>query len=165
MGREQDRRAAIAQAQIELNKKPIYLDTETTGLKENDQIVEIGLLEHDGSLAFQSLVKPTVKIPPDAARVHHHRCAGGRRAGVAGNLVASGNAVDHAPRRHLQRRIRSALVAAIAHGARPDVGHAGQRFLPHEVVRPISWRFEFADTQLSLAQPGRCARAVRSGPA
>ena len=71
MGREQDRRAAIAQAQIELNKKPIYLDTETTGLKETDQIVEIGLLEHDGSIAFQSLVRPTVRIPPEAARVHH----------------------------------------------------------------------------------------------
>ena len=71
MGREQDRRAAIAQAQIELNKKPIYLDTETTGLKDHDQIVEICLLEHDGSIAFQSLVKPTVKIPPDATRVHH----------------------------------------------------------------------------------------------
>ena len=71
MGREQDRRAAIAQAQIELNKKPIYLDTETTGLKDTDQIVEICLLEHDGSIAFQSLVKPTVKIPPDATRVHH----------------------------------------------------------------------------------------------
>ena len=71
MGREQDRRAAIAQAQIELNKKPIYLDTETTGLKDFDQIVEICLLDHDGSIAFQSLVKPTVKIPLDAARVHH----------------------------------------------------------------------------------------------
>ncbi len=71
MGRDQDRRAAIAQAQIELNKKPIYLDTETTGLKDHDQIVELCLLDHDGEIAFQSLVKPTVKIPPDATRVHH----------------------------------------------------------------------------------------------
>lgn len=71
MRREQDRQAAIAQAQIELNQQPIYLDTETTGLHDRDQIVEVCLLEHDGSIAFQSLVKPTVKIPPDAARVHH----------------------------------------------------------------------------------------------
>ena len=71
MGREQDRRAAIAWAQIELNKKPIYLDTETTGLKENDRIVEICLLEHDGAIVFESLVNPTVKVPPDATRVHH----------------------------------------------------------------------------------------------
>ena len=71
MTREQDRRAAIAKAQIELKKQPIYLDTETTGLKNADQIVEICLLEHDGTVLFESLVKPTVKIPPDAVRVHH----------------------------------------------------------------------------------------------
>lgn len=71
MGREQDRRIAIAQAQIELNKQPIYLDTETTGLKQTDQIVEICLLDHDGTVLLDSLVKPTVKIPPDATRVHH----------------------------------------------------------------------------------------------
>ena len=71
MSREQDRRAAIAQAQIELNKKLIYLDTETTGLNDLDQIVEICLLDHDGSLAFQSLVKPTVQIPAEATRIHH----------------------------------------------------------------------------------------------
>jgi DNA polymerase-3 subunit epsilon len=54
-----------------LNKKPIYLDTETTGLKGDDQIVEICLLEPDGSIAFQALVRPTVKIPADATRLHH----------------------------------------------------------------------------------------------
>ncbi len=70
MRREQDRRVAIAQAQIELNKRPMYLDTETTGLKDSDQIVEICLLDHDGSIAFQSLVKPTINIPLDATRVH-----------------------------------------------------------------------------------------------
>ena len=71
MSREQDRKAAIARAQIELNKQPVYLDTETTGLKPTDQIVEICLLESDGTVLFESLVKPTVKIPADAMRVHH----------------------------------------------------------------------------------------------
>jgi DNA polymerase III subunit epsilon len=70
MGREQDRRAAIAKAQIELNKKLAYLDTETTGLKDADQIVEICLIDNDGAVLIDSLVKPTVKIPPDAARIH-----------------------------------------------------------------------------------------------
>jgi DNA polymerase III subunit epsilon len=70
MGREHDRQAAIAQVQIELNKKPIYLDTETTGLKDRDQIVEICLLDHDGSIAFESLVRPTMRIPLEATRVH-----------------------------------------------------------------------------------------------
>jgi len=70
MGREQDRRAAIAKAQIELNKKLAYLDTETTGLKDYDQIVEICLLDNDGAVLIDSLVKPTVKIPLDATRIH-----------------------------------------------------------------------------------------------
>jgi DNA polymerase III subunit epsilon len=70
MGREQDRKAAIAKAQIELNKKLAYLDTETTGLKDRDQIVEICLIDNDGVVLIDSLVKPTVKIPFDATRVH-----------------------------------------------------------------------------------------------
>src|SRR5512143_110571 len=70
MGREQERRAAIAKAQSELNKKPAYLDTETTGLKDYDQIVEICLIDNDGAVLIDSLVKPTVKIPFDATRVH-----------------------------------------------------------------------------------------------
>jgi DNA polymerase III epsilon subunit-like protein len=71
MGREHDRKAAIAKAQIELNKQPVYLDTETTGLKDTDQIVEICLIDHDGAIVFESLVRPTVKIPFDAVQVHH----------------------------------------------------------------------------------------------
>ncbi len=70
MGREQDRRAAIAKAQIELNKKLAYLDTETTGLRDTDQIVEICLIDNDGAVLLDSLIKPTVPIPPDATRVH-----------------------------------------------------------------------------------------------
>ncbi len=70
MGREQDRKAAIAKAQIELNKKLAYLDTETTGLKAHDQIVEICLIDNDGAVLIDSLVKPTVKIPSDATRIH-----------------------------------------------------------------------------------------------
>jgi DNA polymerase-3 subunit epsilon len=71
MGRAQDRKAAIARAQIELKKQPLYLDTETTGLKDRDQIVEICLLDHDGAIVLHSLVRPTVKIPSDATRIHH----------------------------------------------------------------------------------------------
>jgi DNA polymerase-3 subunit epsilon len=70
MGREQDRLAAIAKAQIELNKKLAYLDTETTGLKDHDQIVEICVIDNDGTVLIDSLVKPTVKMPLDATRIH-----------------------------------------------------------------------------------------------
>ncbi len=70
LSRDQARREAIAKAQIELRKQPVYLDTETTGLNFADQIVEISFVDHDGSVLFESLVKPTVKIPHDAMRVH-----------------------------------------------------------------------------------------------
>jgi DNA polymerase-3 subunit epsilon len=70
LSREQARREAVAKAQIELRKQPVYLDTETTGLKPTDQIVEIRFVDHDGSVLFESLVKPTIAIPSDAARVH-----------------------------------------------------------------------------------------------
>lgn len=70
MNREQSRREAIVAAQIKVNRQPVYLDTETTGLNQTDQIVEICLIEADGGLLFESLVKPTIKIPFDATRVH-----------------------------------------------------------------------------------------------
>lgn len=53
-----------------LEKQPIYLDTETTGLGPGAEIVEIAVLESDGSPWFQSLVRPTQPIPPDAMRIH-----------------------------------------------------------------------------------------------
>ncbi len=70
LSRDQARREAIAKAQIELRKQPVYLDTETTGLNPTDQIVEISFVDHDGSVLFESLVRPTIKIPFDATRVH-----------------------------------------------------------------------------------------------
>ena len=71
MRREQARREAIAKAQIELKRQPVYLDTETTGLNKTDQIVEVCVIDHEGAILLNSLVKPTVKIPYDAIRVHH----------------------------------------------------------------------------------------------
>ncbi len=71
MRREQVRREAIAKAQIELNRQPVYLDTETTGLHNADQIIEICIVDHDGAVLFESLVKPTTKISFEAMRVHH----------------------------------------------------------------------------------------------
>jgi DNA polymerase III subunit epsilon len=70
MTREQARREAIATAQIKVNRQPVYLDTETTGLNATDQIVEICLIDSDGRCLFESLVKPTGQIPLEATRVH-----------------------------------------------------------------------------------------------
>ena len=50
--------------------EPLFLDTETTGLDEHDQVVEIAVIDAEGELQFHSLVKPTVPISEGAARVH-----------------------------------------------------------------------------------------------
>ncbi|MBI3958652.1 MAG: 3'-5' exonuclease [Chloroflexi bacterium] len=64
------RTASIARAQQILGDRPLFLDTETTGLDPRAEIVEIALVDHDGSLLLESLVKPTRRIPWDATRVH-----------------------------------------------------------------------------------------------
>ncbi len=66
----QARKLAILLAKSEIALKPVYLDTETTGLETADQIVEICILDHDGSVLVDSLVKPKGKIPLVASRIH-----------------------------------------------------------------------------------------------
>lgn len=63
--------AVIQRAQAILADRPLYLDTETTGLDKRAEIVEVALIDHDGAVLLDSLVKPTRRIPWDATRVHH----------------------------------------------------------------------------------------------
>ena len=64
------RREAIQIAQERLKSQPIFLDTETTGTDPNDNIVEISVIDHDGSILVNTLVKPVGKISPGAMAVH-----------------------------------------------------------------------------------------------
>jgi DNA polymerase-3 subunit epsilon len=64
------RREAALEARRLLAERPVYLDTETTGLEVGDQIVEICLLDHDGAVLVDSLVRPTCPVAPAAAAVH-----------------------------------------------------------------------------------------------
>jgi DNA polymerase III subunit epsilon len=64
------RRRAQEQARRILQARPLYLDTETTGLGPEAQVVEIALIDADGALLFESLVRPSIPIPPDATQVH-----------------------------------------------------------------------------------------------
>jgi DNA polymerase-3 subunit epsilon len=65
------RQEAIQTARSLINRKPVYLDTETTGLDNKAEIVEIAIIDHAGSVLFESLVKPHFPIPPDVERIHH----------------------------------------------------------------------------------------------
>ncbi|NLG99843.1 MAG: 3'-5' exonuclease [Chloroflexi bacterium] len=64
------RMTAIETAQKVLSARPVYLDTETTGLSRTDEIIEISIVDDDGSVLFESLVRPSQPIPPDSTRVH-----------------------------------------------------------------------------------------------
>lgn len=65
----------IRQQAIEVARKlcaarPVYLDTETTGLDTSDEIIEISIIDDDGSVLLETLVKPSKPIPAAATRIH-----------------------------------------------------------------------------------------------
>lgn len=49
----------------------LFLDTETTGMSENDEVIELGIVDARGKEVFHKYFKPTVKIAEDAEKVHH----------------------------------------------------------------------------------------------
>ena len=48
----------------------VFLDTETTGLGPDAEIVDIGVVAIDGTVYLDCLVKPAKPIPPGATAVH-----------------------------------------------------------------------------------------------
>jgi DNA polymerase-3 subunit epsilon len=68
---QNNQNAAIEMAKRIIASNPVYLDTETTGLEREDEIVEISIIDSDGKLLFTSLVKPSRPIPLPAQRIHH----------------------------------------------------------------------------------------------
>lgn len=53
-----------------LSQDPLFLDTETTGLGNTAQALEIGLVNSLGETVYHTRLKPTVSIEPGAAAVH-----------------------------------------------------------------------------------------------
>ena len=53
-----------------LARRPLFLDTETTGTGADDEIVELAIVDADGAVLLDQRVKPRKPIPPDATRVH-----------------------------------------------------------------------------------------------
>lgn len=64
------RRSAIQEARILLESNPVYLDTETTGMHFNSEVIEIGIIDDQGEVLFDQLIRPRGKIDPAAGRVH-----------------------------------------------------------------------------------------------
>lgn len=64
------RRQSIQWARNLLAHRFYVLDTETTGLGKDDEIVQISVIDGDGGLALHELIKPTIPIGAGASSVH-----------------------------------------------------------------------------------------------
>jgi DNA polymerase-3 subunit epsilon len=67
---DQARQEAAQEAARIAQLDPIFLDTETTGLENWDEVIEIGLVDSAGQALLEALIKPQGSIPPDATRIH-----------------------------------------------------------------------------------------------
>jgi DNA polymerase III subunit epsilon len=64
------RQQVIQKARQWIASNPVYLDTETTGLEKNDEVIEISIVDTAGQVLLDSLVRPTKPIPANATRIH-----------------------------------------------------------------------------------------------
>jgi len=63
-----DRRAALLWSrETVLAPNVVFLDTETTGVKPTDDIVDIAIISTSGEILFEQLFKPARPIPPDTS--------------------------------------------------------------------------------------------------
>ena len=65
-----ERAKAIAKAKLFTLQSFVVFDTETTGLGDDAEMVEIAIIEPDGATLFETLVKPSCPIPAGASDVH-----------------------------------------------------------------------------------------------
>jgi DNA polymerase-3 subunit epsilon len=57
---------------LETIRRPdvLYLDTETTGLGDRDELVDIAAIDNSGRVLLNTLIKPHRPIPRDATAIH-----------------------------------------------------------------------------------------------
>ena len=66
-----DRRHAAAWALQRLVRRDfVVVDTETTGLGSDDQVIEVAVVDPSGKVLVEQLVRPTCPIHPKATAVH-----------------------------------------------------------------------------------------------
>ncbi len=67
----QDKTKSILWARDLFEQHNFYvLDTETTGVGVNDEIVQLGIVDKNGQTVMNTLIKPTLPIPAGASNVH-----------------------------------------------------------------------------------------------
>ena len=64
------RQNAIERARQLWDAGPVFLDTETTGLQSTAEIIEICILDREGAVVVECLIRPRKPVPLDVTRVH-----------------------------------------------------------------------------------------------
>lgn len=49
---------------------PVFIDTESTGMGDKDQVIEVSVLDLNGTVLLDTLVRPTVEVSKEARAVH-----------------------------------------------------------------------------------------------
>lgn len=121
---------------------PLFLDTETTGLGVDAEIVEIAVLDRHGVVLFESLVKPVVPVPAEAIAIH----------GITNEELAQAPAWPE---------VVAALVALVtgrvlvAHNAVFDQRMLGQSSERHSVATPTGTSWECTLELMTQINGGR----------
>lgn len=103
------------------NPHTLILDTETTGLDSDAQIVQIAVCDLAGNTRFNSLVKPTIPIAAGATRIH----------GITDQAVADAPAWPVVAKQLTDLILGSSL---IIYNADYDVRLIRQTFLAHQLT-------------------------------
>lgn len=61
---------AAATARAWLEADPLVLDTETTGLGDDAEVIEISVIDARGEVLLDTLVRPSGQIPAEASAIH-----------------------------------------------------------------------------------------------
>ncbi len=69
-GFKKRKKSAVASLGLDDKQETLILDTETTGLDDNAEIIEIAIVRLDGSVVMNTLVNPEGKIPRAATAIH-----------------------------------------------------------------------------------------------
>jgi len=67
---KQDKIEAIEIARDLIKLNPVYLDTETTGLDDQAEVIDLAVVDNDGSKLIKTLIRPTGPIPSAASKIH-----------------------------------------------------------------------------------------------
>lgn len=67
---EQQRQIVEEWRRLLNNRRAIILDTETTGLNKDAEVIELGIIDVSGKELFQQYFMPSISIELDATKVH-----------------------------------------------------------------------------------------------